>query len=330
MNRLALEELVRRALTEDIGPIDITTEATVPEDWEAVAVVYAKENGVFCGHAVAELVFSLLDPHLTYARLVEEGADVAAGEPVARVVGKARAVLSGERVTLNLIQRMSGIATITRRLSERIKYYKARLVETRKTAPGLRLVDKYAVRVGGGGSHRYALFDAVLIKDNHIAIAGGIRQAITAARRAAPFTSKVEVEVRNLDELSAALEAGADIIMLDNMDPEDIREAVQLVEGRSILEASGRINESNLEDVAKTGVDFISMGALTHSVQALDVSLEVIGAGPPGQAAAKEASAGNPSTVPSGTEGPALPHQPQPTDSSSTEVPGAGREEAGA
>lgn len=280
LNPLAIEETVRRALLEDIGPGDITTEATVPEGLQAAAIILAKEPGVICGHLLGETVFRLLDPQVRYERLVEEGADVPAGTVVARLTGPARSILTGERVCLNFMQRTSGIATTTRRLAERLKYYKAKLVETRKTVPGLRLLDKYAVRVGGAANHRFGLYDAVLIKDNHIAIAGGIRPAILAARKSlGSFTTKIEVEVEDLAGLEEALGAGADIIMLDNMDPETMRQAVERVAGRAVLEASGGINADNLEEVAKTGVDYISMGALTHSVKALDLSLDIVSVG---------------------------------------------------
>lgn len=280
LNELVLEDIVRRALLEDIGNGDITTESTVPADLQATAVILAKEAGVVCGHAVGEMVFRLLDPRVRYERLVEEGADVAVGTVVARVVGPARSILTGERCCLNFMQRTSGIATITRRLAERIKYYKAKLVETRKTVPGLRLLDKYAVKVGGGANHRFGLYDCVLIKDNHIEIAGGVRQAILQARKnLGVFTAKIEIEVEDLTQLEEALGAGADIIMLDNVDQETMRVAVERVAGRAVLEASGKITADTIEDVAKTGVDYISMGALTHSVKALDLSLDIIRVG---------------------------------------------------
>jgi len=276
LNPLAVEELVRRALLEDIGPGDITTEATVPEGLTCTAVIIAKENGVLCGHLVAQSTFRAMDPASVYEVLAAEGSTVTAGQQVAHVSGNARSLLSAERVALNFLQRMSGIATTTRRLSEAIKYYPARLVETRKTTPGLRLIEKYAVRVGGGLNHRYGLHDAVLIKDNHIALAGGVRPAVMAARKLASHTSRVEVEVESLAQLQEAIEAGADIILLDNMDADMMRKAVELVAGKAILEASGNINAQNLEEVARTGVDIISMGALTHSVRALDLSLEIL------------------------------------------------------
>ena len=276
LNPIAVEEIVRRALLEDIGPGDITTEATIPADKLCTAVIIAKEEGVLCGQPVAQIVFRVMDPSLSYEILVPEGSRVTPGMEVARITGSARSVLTAERVALNFLQRMSGIATVTRRLSDAIKYYHARLVETRKTTPGLRIFEKYAVRVGGGLNHRYGLHDAILIKDNHIAVAGGVRQAIIASRKVASHTSRVEVEVDTLEQLQEALDSGADIILLDNMDADTMRRAVEMTAGKAILEASGGITAANLEDVARTGVDIISMGALTHSVKALDLSLDVV------------------------------------------------------
>ncbi|HWI53521.1 MAG TPA: carboxylating nicotinate-nucleotide diphosphorylase [Symbiobacteriaceae bacterium] len=276
LNPIAVEEIVRRALLEDIGPGDITTEATIPADKLCTAVIIAKEEGVLCGQPVAQIVFRVMDPSLSYEILVPEGSRVTPGMEVARITGSARSVLTAERVALNFLQRMSGIATITRRLSDAIKYYHARLVETRKTTPGLRIFEKYAVRVGGGLNHRYGLHDAILIKDNHIAVAGGVRQSIIAARKVASHTSRVEVEVDTLEQLQEALDSGADIILLDNMDADTMRRAVEMTAGKAILEASGGITAANLEDVARTGVDIISMGALTHSVKALDLSLDIV------------------------------------------------------
>jgi nicotinate-nucleotide pyrophosphorylase (carboxylating) len=275
LNPVAVEELVKRALLEDIGPGDITTEATVPADMTCSALLIVKQPGVVCGHQVAEATFRIADPRLTYEVLVAEGTAVTEGQNVARVSGSARSILTAERVALNFMQRMSGIATTTRRLSDAIKYYHARLVETRKTTPGLRFIEKYAVRVGGGLNHRGGLHDAVLIKDNHIALAGGVRQAVLAARKISSHTSRVEVEVESMEQVQEALDAGADIILLDNMDAEMMKKGVELVAGRALVEASGGISAANLEEVARTGVDIISMGALTHSVKALDISLEI-------------------------------------------------------
>jgi nicotinate-nucleotide pyrophosphorylase (carboxylating) len=275
MNPLAVEELVRRALMEDVGPGDITTEAIVPPEQTCTAVIIAREEGLICGHAVAEATFRLYDPSLTYEVLVPEGESITPGIEVARIAGRARSILTAERVALNFLQRMSGIASTTRRLADSIKYYRARLVETRKTTPGLRLIEKYAVQVGGGLNHRYGLHDAVLIKDNHIALAGGVRKAVIAARKITSHTSRVEVEVDTLEQLQEALEVGADIILLDNMDHDTMRKAVEITAGKAILEASGGITAENLEEAARTGVDIISMGALTHSVKSLDLGLDI-------------------------------------------------------
>jgi nicotinate-nucleotide pyrophosphorylase (carboxylating) len=276
MNPIAVEELVRRAILEDVGAGDITSEAIIPADKTCVAVMIAKEEGIICGHLVGQATFLSMDPTITYEVLAPEGSAVIKGQEVARISGNARAILTAERVALNFMQRMSGIATQTHILSESIKYYHARLVDTRKTTPGLRLVEKYAVRTGGGINHRYGLHDAILIKDNHIAVAGSIREAVMAARKRATHISRIEVEVENLEELQLALEVGADIILLDNMDVDTMRKAVEITAGKAILEASGGITSDNLEEVARTGVDIISMGALTHSVKALDLSLEIV------------------------------------------------------
>jgi nicotinate-nucleotide pyrophosphorylase (carboxylating) len=275
LNPIAVEDLVRRALMEDIGPGDITTEATIPADKQCTAVVVAKEDGVVCGHPLAQAAFLTLDPTLTYEILMPEGSVVTPGTQVARISGNARSILTAERVALNFMQRMSGIATTTRKLADKIKYYHARLVETRKTTPGLRLIEKYAVRVGGALNHRFGLHDAILIKDNHVAVAGGVRKAVHAARKVVSHTTRIEVEVESLEQLQEALESGADIILLDNMDPEMMKKAVEITAGKAILEASGGITAENLEDVARTGVDIISLGVLTHSVKALDLSLDV-------------------------------------------------------
>ena len=275
MNAQVVDEIVRRAVAEDVGPGDLTTEACVPAGARGEAVLLVKAPGVLCGHPVARAVFALLDPAVRYEELVPEGASVAAGTVAARLSGPARALLSGERVALNFLQRLSGIATATRVMAERIAHTQAHLIDTRKTTPGLRYLEKYAVRVGGGFNHRYALFDGVLIKDNHIVVAGGIRQAVAACRRAVPHTCRVEVEVETLAQLDEALDAGAEVIMLDNMSIPLMAEAVQRTAGRALLEASGGIDQNTLQAVAETGVDLISSGALTHSVKALDISMDI-------------------------------------------------------
>lgn len=271
----AVQVLVTAALQEDVGHGDVTTNACVPADVQATGRIVVKADGVVCGQPVARAAFLALAPDARYEELVPDGQTVTAGTVVATVTGPARAMLTAERVALNFMQRLSGIASLTRKLTELLAGTRAQLTDTRKTTPGLRLLEKYAVCVGGGRNHRFGLYDAVLIKDNHIAVAGGIGAAVAACRRAAPHTTRIEVEVTNLAELDEALAAGADIVLLDNMDPEMLRDAVVRTAGRALLEASGGINEKTLAAVAASGVDYISMGALTHSAPALDISLDV-------------------------------------------------------
>jgi len=275
LNPIAVEELVRRALLEDVGPEDLTTSAVIPAEATCTAVIIAREPGILCGHPVAKATFRALDPSLAYEALVDEGSEITAGQGVARVSGRARSVLAAERVALNFLQRMSGIATATRRLANSIKYYHARLVEGHETTPGLRMIERYAVRIGGGQNHRFGLGDSIVVRAGHLALAGGVREAVVAARKVASHTSRVAVEVRSLDELQEGLDAGADILTLVDMDPETLRRAVELASGKAILEAAGNISAANLVEVAKTGVDIIAVGALTHSVSAFPFSLEV-------------------------------------------------------
>lgn len=277
LNRIELNRLIERCLREDIGTGDLTTNSIVPPDAVSGGYILAKEDGVVAGLPVAEGVFLRLDPFVEFRALARDGDRIKSGQVLAELTGRARAILTGERLALNFLQRLSGIATRTARLVELIAGEKARLVDTRKTTPGLRMLEKYAVRVGGGYNHRFGLYDAVLIKDNHIKAAGGIRAAVEAARRGAPHTARIEVEVEDLAGVEEALEAGADIIMLDNMDPAAMKEAVALINGRALVEASGRISEENIRAVAAAGVDLISAGALTHSVKSLDISLELRG-----------------------------------------------------
>ncbi len=275
-NISAVYELIDLALKEDVGSGDVTTNSIVPADHTVTGLIIAREEGIVAGLPVAEAVFRRLDPGLCFSFLAQDGEQAEDGRPLARIEGNARAVLTGERLALNFLQRLSGIATYVNRLARLIAGCKAKIVDTRKTAPGLRVFEKYAVRVGGGGNHRFGLYDAVLIKDNHLKVAGSITRAVQLARAQVPFTMKIEVEVENLDQVQEALAAGADIIMLDNMDPAVMREAVNIVAGRALLEASGRITETNILAVAEAGVDFISVGALTHSARALDISLELM------------------------------------------------------
>lgn len=262
-------------LLEDIGSGDITTMSTIPEDEEGKGIMYAKEAGMIAGLPIAELVFETVDPALSFQAMIKEGEFVEKGQAIVEVTGSVQSILSGERLALNLLQRLSGIATRTNEFVKVLEGTHARVVDTRKTTPGLRLVEKYAVRVGGGHNHRYALYDAVMIKDNHIKGAGSIKQAVETARAAIPHTMKIEVECESIAQVKESLEAGVDIIMLDNMPLEQMREAVALINGRAIVEASGGVTMETIRSIAETGVDVISVGALTHSVRALDISLDL-------------------------------------------------------
>ncbi|RNB56233.1 carboxylating nicotinate-nucleotide diphosphorylase [Brevibacillus gelatini] len=274
-NKRELERKIEEWLQEDIGFGDVTTLSTIPESEQGTGILYAKEAGVIAGLPIARQVFATVDPDLVFTAKVEEGQRVEVGQELAEVSGSVRSILSGERLALNLMQRLSGIATKTSEYVAAVAGTKARVVDTRKTTPGLRFLEKYAVRVGGGHNHRFALYDAVMIKDNHIKGAGGIAQAVAAARAAIPHTMTVEVEAESLEQVREALEAGADIIMLDNMSLETMREAVALIDGRAVVEASGGVSLETIGNIAKTGVDVISVGALTHSVKAFDISLDL-------------------------------------------------------
>ena len=274
MNYIGLDKLILDALSEDLGTGDITTESCIPETAVSTGFFRAKMNGVFCGMAVLERVFRLVDEKVTVTPLVQDGDEVKKGDDIAKITGPSRSVLCGERVALNLVQHMSGIATATRKAVNAVEGTGAVIVDTRKMTPGLRVLEKYAVKAGGGRNHRFNLADGILIKDNHIVAAGGIAQAIEAVRRNAPHTLKIEIETETADQVRQALDAGADIIMLDNMSVEDMRACVKLIDHRAITEASGNMGERDLREVAETGVDIISIGALTHSVAALDISLK--------------------------------------------------------
>lgn len=268
-------ETVRRALAEDIGTGDVTTLFTVPEETQAVARMVAKAPGVVAGLPVAVSALLHIDPALDVEQLVEEGERVEPGQTLLTVSGAARSILTGERVALNFVQRLSGIATKTARFVELAAGTKARIVDTRKTTPGLRSLEKYAVRVGGGHNHRFGLYDAVLIKDNHIAASGGITQAVSRAFALAPHTMTVTVECDTLAQVQEAVEAGADIILLDNMSIVQLEQAIEIIAGQTATEASGGVNEDTVAAIALTGVDIISVGALTHSAPALDISLDL-------------------------------------------------------
>lgn len=270
------EETLRAWLWEDLGHGDLTSQLVVPEDLQGQAVILAKAEGVIAGLPVAQAVFALAEPRIAFTGLVAEGERVEPGQEVARLEGPLRGILAGERLALNLLQRLSGIATLTRAYVEALKGTKAQVLDTRKTTPGLRALEKYAVRVGGGKNHRFGLFDGILLKENHLRAAGGVAQAVRRAKAGAPHHLKVEVEVTSLAELEEALEAGADLILLDNFSVEDLREAVRRVGGRVPLEASGNMTLERARQAAEAGVDYVSVGALTHSAKALDLSLLVV------------------------------------------------------
>ena len=273
---LSIDEFLLAALREDVGTGDVTTNCCVPEDAVSKGAFKAKEPGVICGLGVAGRVFGLLSPHILVTLLVADGSSVEKGEIVAEISGPSRSILTGERTALNLLQHMSGIATRTSAAVKAVAGTGAKIVDTRKTTPCMRVLDKYAVRCGGGSNHRFNLSDGVLIKDNHIMAAGGIANAVAQARRSCPHTLKIEIEAESIAQVGEALAAGADIIMLDNMSIEMMAEAVKLINGRALTEASGNMGERDLKAVAGTGVDFISIGALTHSVAALDISLKFV------------------------------------------------------
>jgi nicotinate-nucleotide pyrophosphorylase (carboxylating) len=264
---------IARALAEDIGPGDATTDAIVPPDATMRGQIIAKQAGTIAGLDVAAAAFRLVDPRVEFARRVAEGAQVASRDMLAAVAGPARALLTAERVALNCLGRMSGIATLTRQFVDAVAGTRAAILDTRKTAPGLRALDKLAVRRGGGRNHRIGLYDMILIKDNHIDFAGSLPAAVARAR-AAGTELEIEVEARTLDDVRAALDLGVTRILLDNMTPDTMRTAVALTAGRAALEASGNVNLANVRAVAETGVDFISIGALTHSAKVFDVSLD--------------------------------------------------------
>lgn len=265
-----------QVLQEDIGQGDITTQTTIPEDAWIQARLVAKEEGLICGEALFQRIFYLLDERIQVNFLVDEGADVTVGMILAEIQGPARNLLTGERVALNLLQHLSGIATATKRAVAQIQGLACKIIDTRKTTPGLRLFEKYAVRVGGGFNHRFNLADGILIKDNHIRAAGGVKAAVSSARLNCPHTMRIEIEVENMEQVQEAVEAGAEIILLDNMSLEHMKEAVSLINGRALTEASGNMGEKDLREVALTGVDLISIGALTHSVKALDFSVKFL------------------------------------------------------
>ncbi len=274
-----IEDIINSALAEDLGSGDITTEVLIAPESLGRAFVKVKGEGVLAGIQVAAQVFHRIDPSLEFHELLPDGTSVSPGDVAATIEGPTASILKGERTALNFLQHLSGIATETARYVETVFEFKACILDTRKTVPGLRFLEKYAVKVGGGHNHRRSLGDGILIKDNHLSALQSqgidLKRAIAETRHNSPPTIKVEVEVRNLEQAREALDAGADIIMLDNMSLEDMRQAVELCRGRALLEASGSITLDNVRAVAETGVDFISIGALTHSVKALDIGLDL-------------------------------------------------------
>ncbi len=274
LNEIMIKDIVKKALLEDIGTGDITTISTIPESKQITGSFIAKEDGILCGLDVVKAVFKEIDDTVLLITANDDGIVLKKGMVFAKVKGNARSILSGERVALNFLQRMSGIATYANKIQNEVSGYKVKILDTRKTTPGLRVLEKYAVRIGGAYNHRYNLSDGVLIKDNHITASGSITAAVNNAREIIPHTLKIEVEVKNFDEVKEALKAGADILMLDNMSIDEMAEAVKIIDGKALVEASGNMDQKSLAEVAATGVDFISLGALTHSVKALDISLK--------------------------------------------------------
>lgn len=273
-----LVESIRGWLREDVGSGDVTTGVTIPQGHSSKGIIHAKESGIIAGIPVAQLVFEIVDPLLAFTPKVKDGERVEKGSILAEVEGSTHSILTGERLALNLLQRLSGIATRTRTFVDALEGIPVRLVDTRKTTPGHRMLEKYAVRTGGGANHRFGLYDAVMIKDNHIKGAGGIRQAVSRARAYIPHTMTIEVEAESLEQVEEALSAGADIIMLDNMSPELMKEAVRRIKAKAPhvkAEASGNVSLATVREIAESGVDVISVGRLTYSFDSLDISLDL-------------------------------------------------------
>lgn len=272
--KLNVDPWILSALKEDITSEDVSTNSVMPHPQAGEVDLICKEDGIICGLQVFERVFTLLDEKTTVEFLVQDGAEVHKGQLMAKVHGDIRTLLCGERTALNYLQRMSGIATYTHSVAKLLKGTGIKLLDTRKTTPNNRIFEKYAVRIGGGNNHRYNLSDGVLLKDNHIGAAGGVKEAIAAAKEYAPFVRKIEVEVENLDMVKEAVEAGADIIMLDNMDTDALKEAIAYINGRAEIEVSGNVTKENIARLTGLGVDYVSSGALTHSAPILDISLK--------------------------------------------------------
>lgn len=272
--KMQADELIMMALREDITSEDVSTNAVMPKAQKGTVDLIAKEDGVIAGLQVYARVFTLLDDKTAIEFFCEDGEEVKNGQLLAKVTGDIRVLLSGERVALNYLQRMSGIATYTREVTKLLGGSSLTLLDTRKTTPNCRVFEKYAVRVGGGNNHRYNLSDGVLLKDNHIGAAGSVAKAVAMAKAYAPFVRKIEIEVESLEQVKEAVEAGADIIMLDNMTPEQMKEAVELIDGRAETECSGNVTKENIARIREVGVDYVSSGALTHSAPILDISMK--------------------------------------------------------
>ena len=275
LNSPMIDQLINLALAEDISGGDITTESTIGDLQQGIGTIITKNVGIIAGLPVVERVLCRIDPDLDFHQLVSDGTMVEPMTPVAKVTGCAKSILTGERTALNFLQRLSGTATLTAEFVDAVKNTKTKIVDTRKTTPGWRLLQKYAVRIGGGKNHRFGLYDGILIKDNHIVAAGGIRQAVEMARSGAPHTAKIEIEVETIDQVEEALKTKADILLLDNMSNETMQAAVKKVNGNAITEASGGITLDRIPAISKIGVNFISVGALTHSAMPLDMSLDL-------------------------------------------------------
>ena len=272
--KIVADKYIRMALEEDINSEDVSTNAVMPAYQKGEVQLICKQDGIIAGLGVFERVFQLLDPETKVDFYVADGDAVTKGQLMATVTGDIRVLLSGERTALNYLQRMSGIATYTNEVAKLLEGTKTTLLDTRKTTPCMRVFEKYAVKVGGGKNHRYNLSDGVMLKDNHIGAAGGVKEAISAAKAYAPFVRKIEVETENLDMVKEAVEAGADIIMLDNMTPEEMAEAIRIIDGRAETECSGNMTKENIKTITALGVDYVSSGALTHSAPILDISLK--------------------------------------------------------
>lgn len=274
MNWLIVDEIIRNALIEDMPHGDITTEYIIPLDTACTIDIIQKEDGVICGVEVFKRVYKVMGDEVTVDFLVSDGEYSKAGRKIGSISGSSKAILSGERVALNLLQRMSGIASLTRKYVDAARGYDAKILDTRKTTPGLRILEKHATKMGGATNHRFNLSDGVMIKDNHIKAAGSIKNAVETIRENMPFVRKIEVETESLEDVREALESGADIIMLDNMAREKIMEAVDIIQKNALIEVSGNVKLENIQELASTGVDYISVGKLTHSYKSLDISMK--------------------------------------------------------